>query len=175
MTKNAFSKFVSDQGKAADDKSVDDELVEWLAFLSELYVRTENSLLDYLQPGVLEVRYSPIELHEELVGTYSAEQQIILVGKNTVRLTPIGTFLIGTKGRVDMEGPRGVARLILAPKGATAPQVSFSSTTNPTTSPSPPIEWVWKFSTPPPQIRYTELTDETFRTALMRVVNGNAS
>ncbi len=117
-------------------------------------------------------------VYEELVGSYDVEQQIIVLGKNTVRLTPIGTFLIGTKGRVDMEGPRGVARLLLAPKEATAPKVSFSSAASrgdKTEGDPQAIEWSWKLSTPPPHIRYIELTDDSFRAALMGVVNGHAS
>ena len=34
------------------------------------------------------------------------------------------------------------------------------------------IDWVWKITSNPPRIKYTELNQETFLQCLMEVING---
>ena len=35
-----------------------------------------------------------------------------------------------------------------------------------------PIEWEWKITTPPPRIKYIDINEESFFSALMEVING---
>jgi len=41
-----------------------------------------------------------VELDEEQIGSYQAPQMIVTIGRKAVRLEPVGTFIIGAKGRV---------------------------------------------------------------------------
>jgi hypothetical protein len=93
-------------------------------------------------------------------------------------MTPIGTLLIGAKGRVDVVGPAGRARLVLVNSIASGPTirvtVSIGGKPEPPTAEVEPkeITWEWKIATSPPAIRYIELTQESLFRALMEVANG---
>ena len=60
-----------------------------------------------------------MELNEENIGTYTATRLKVVIGDEDITLTPIGTLLIGAKGRVDVEGSARTSRLILIDKNAT--------------------------------------------------------
>jgi hypothetical protein len=105
---------------------------------------------------------------------------ILKIGSATVTFTPIGTMLIGTKGRVDVQGPLGNARLSLVNKRVTSArqlvQVTVRRPGDPPPAPASPeairqIEWAWKVITPPPEIKFIELTDETFFDMILAVAN----
>jgi hypothetical protein len=119
-----------------------------------------------------------VTLTEEQLGSYPAKAGRIVIGNQVVELKPLGTFLIGARGRVDMVGPRGIARFVIVPpdaKGFTV-RVSVVKPGERPTSPEkptvPPSAWRWKLVTSPPRISYIELTQESFRDALVGVVDG---
>ena len=93
-------------------------------------------------------------------------------------MTPVGTFLIGAKGRVDVVGPAGRTRFVLVDSKASGPTLKV--TVNIGGKPERPvvvsqpgkINWVWKIATNPPTIQYIELTQESLFQALMEVANG---
>lgn len=97
-------------------------------------------------------------------------------------MTPIGTVLIGTKGRVDFSGRAGTVRFILADKSSSGPKFEtriFMSEEEKNkfeeqekNNPKPEINWVWKISSDPPKITYTALNQDTFLQCLMQVING---
>ena len=94
-------------------------------------------------------------------------------------MTPVGTLLIGAKGRVDVVGPAGRARLVLVNSEASSPptikvRVSIGGKPEPPAVAAPPkqIKWGWKIATSPPTVRYIELTQDSLFQALMEVANG---
>src|ERR1035437_3511247 len=72
---------------------------EWLGYLNDLYKEIESFLSKYASLGQIRSRYQDIELNEEYIGSYNAKQMVLRIGKQEVRLVPIGTLLIGFKGR----------------------------------------------------------------------------
>jgi hypothetical protein len=48
---------------------------------------------------------------------------ILKIGRQEIVMTPIGTLLIGAKGRVDVVGPAGRARLVLVNSQASGPTI----------------------------------------------------
>jgi hypothetical protein len=139
-----------------------------------------DSLSEYIADGSIKLQFSDIVLHEELLGNYKVREARITVGKQVVNLKPIGTFLIGARGRVDMTGPRGVARFMVVPPESrglsvrvTVSVVGSAPTAPPIEKPvAPPESWVWKLASGPPRITYIDLTKESFREVLMGVVSG---
>jgi len=107
--KSDFDAFVKAQQKSAQDAEIDwnKERDEWLAHLDALYKKIEELLGDYVKSGQILLRYQDVQLNEEDIGTYSARRLIIKIGGKEIVLDPIGTLLIGTKGRVDVTGPAG--------------------------------------------------------------------
>jgi hypothetical protein len=172
-----FGEFVKRQqtALAADwEKERDD----WLGHLNELYDLTESFLADYIKTGQIKLNYRDIELNEENIGSYTARQMILKIGRQEITMTPVGTLLIGAKGRVEVVGPAGRTRLLLVDSEASGPRIKVTVSIG--GKPDPPaveaapeeIKWAWKIATSPPTIHYIELTRESLFQAFMEVANG---
>jgi len=177
MSKKSFEKFVNQQ-IASSDKPInrDAELAEWQSNLELLYQIIESFLQEFISQGRIKRRYQSMQIHEDLLGEYTVRSMEIEIGSTSVRLEPIGTYLIGVKGRVDMIGSRGTARLVLVDKDSTGPKIIVK--VNPSSERavrSPPVrapEWTWKIVTNGTRIRYQELTADSFYSSLMDVSRG---
>jgi hypothetical protein len=185
-----FKDFVQrHQRPALAENAVDwgKEREQWLTYLKQLYDCVDEYLKEYVAPGQVRVERSPMELNEENIGTYTATRLKIVIGDEDITLTPIGTLLIGAKGRVDVEGSAGTSRLVLIDKNATDASSMFrvkvtaiplrrglrSSVPMEPTPPGPrKIEWTWKIVSRPPVMQFIELNKESFFQMLMEVSNG---
>jgi hypothetical protein len=102
---------------------------------------------------------------------------ILKIGPQEITMTPVGTLLIGAKGRVDVVGPAGRARFVLVDREASGPKVkvtvSIGQSKARQVEPSPrETEWAWKIATNPPTIQYIELTQDSLFQAILEVANG---
>jgi len=175
-----FGEFVKSQQTASAKGELVDwakEREDWLGHLQELYDQTESFLAEYTKTGEIKLHYRDIELNEENIGSYSARQMILKIGRQEITMTPVGTLLIGAKGRVDVVGPAGRTRLVLVNSAAPAPtirvNVSIGKIEHPAVAAAPKeIRWAWKIASSPPAIQYIELTQESLFQALMEVANG---
>ena len=176
---SAFDDFVKRQQSTSDGLRAFDgerERAEWLAHLSDLYALIEDVLRPYIEKGSITIDYDNISLSEEGIGEYDAKQMVMRIGRQRVTFTPVGTMLIGTKGRVDVEGTAGRARLILTDRHAKKPRVVVTvhrgpGTPPPTTDPITAVDWTWKIATMPPQIEYIDLTRDSLFEMVMEVAN----
>lgn len=176
----SFDDFVNDQ--QVDETSGDtefwkNELHEWLAYLDRLYATIEDYLKPYVEGGTIHIAYRDVEINEENIGLYQARQMLVKIGRQEVLFTPVGTVLFGTKGRVDVEGTAGRARLILTDRSSTRPQIKATIQRGehigaPLPAETTDIDWTWKIATNPPQITYIELTRQTLFDLVMEVANG---
>ncbi|MFY9741722.1 MAG: hypothetical protein WA252_13750 [Candidatus Sulfotelmatobacter sp.] len=178
-----FDEFVSRQQETDPEAaSIDWEKQrdEWLAHLHRLYMMVESFLGKYVSSGQIRLEYRSIGLNEDRIGSYSAEQMILRIGRQEVDLVPIGTLLIGSKGRVDVIGPAGKAAILLVDRKAPGPRSLIKVTVGvggklPVT-PSKPlseIEWEWRIVTRPPERRFVEITQESLFQLIMEVANGS--
>jgi hypothetical protein len=176
-----FDAFVKRQQTGSNEEEGVDwgkERDEWLGYLKELYHQTELFLKEYTKTGEIKLTYRKIELNEENIGSYNAHQAILKIGRQEITMTPVGTLLIGAKGRVEVVGPAGRARLVLVDSEASRPRikvnVSIGRKSEPTAAEAAPkkIKWAWKIATSPPSVRYIELSQESLFRMLMEVANG---
>jgi hypothetical protein len=176
-----FGAFVKrQQTESAEVEQVDwtKEREDWLGHLNELYRKIESFLAEYIQAGEVKLSYRDIELNEENIGSYTARQMVLKIGRQEITMTPVGTLLIGAKGRVEVVGPAGRTRLLLVDSKASGPRIKVTVSIG--AKPEPPnveaapkeIKWAWKIATSPPTIQYIELTQESLFQALMEVANG---
>jgi hypothetical protein len=178
--KSEFDAFVKRQQQSAAGTGADwsRELKDWLRYLSELYSRIEELLQDYIKSGAIAVTYREIPMNEENIGSYTARQMTLKIGSQEISLNPIGTFLIGTRGRVDVVGPSGRTRFLLVDKDSSRPNIRMTTVVRGQQiaarpeEPARPIKWTWKIATSPPRIEYIELTQESLFRALMEVADG---
>ncbi len=180
-----FEDFVKRQQQPrSDDEAIDwnKERDEWLDYLQQLYSCIAEYLDEYIKGGTIKLRDSMIELNEENIGVYKAKRLVVAIGAQEIIFTPVGTLLIGSKGRVDVEGSAGNSRLVLIDKNLTHPRQMFRVTVTtippggrpmPQPTPSPKdTEWAWKIVSRPPAMQFTELNKETLFELLMEVSNG---
>lgn len=176
-----FEAFVKREHELADKaKDIDwsEQRDEWLKHLDELYTSIETFLEGFIKKGEITIRYREIKLNEENIGSYNARQMILRIGGREIVLNPIGTLLIGAKGRVDVIGPAGRTRFMLVDQEASQPiikvTVNMGGKIPPQHQPSKPrtIRWAWKIVTSPPAIRFLPLTAESLFRALIEVANG---
>ena len=171
-----FEDFVNQQ--AAKVNSSGDWIQErdnWIERLNEFYQLAESFLSRYVDEGKIRILRFPKHINEEFIGSYEVPSLDVQIGAVKVRFDPIGTYLIGAKGRVDMHGPHGSVKFVLVPKPASAPTIRIverEASVQEKDGANPVLtEWAWKISTPPPNISYIELEEESFLSAIMEVAN----
>ncbi|MFN4218245.1 MAG: hypothetical protein ACK4HB_03055 [Candidatus Bipolaricaulia bacterium] len=89
-------------------------LKEWLEALNKLYKQLEEWLKPAQAEG-LKIRRYEKEITEYELGTYQVPALEISFGLRTVHLEPVARFIVGGAGRVDMDSPRGIFKLIRDP------------------------------------------------------------
>jgi len=181
MAKTDFDEFVKRQQRLPSNEGQIDwagRRDEWLRSLDDLYAQIESFLEAYLASGQMRREFRQIQLNEESIGSYTAKEMVLKIGRQEVTFTPIGTVLFGMKGRVDVLGPAGGARLFLVNKKATSARSLVRVTVSiPGTTPPPvrertePIEWVWKIGSPPPEMKFIDLTQQAFFEMILQVAN----
>ena len=182
MDSKTFDKFVSQQQESEAEsrsRNWDKERDEWLAHLDRLYAKVEAFLDKYLSSGQIRLDYRVIDLNEEGVGSYPARQMILRIGRQEVDIVPIGTFFIGSKGRVDVIGPAGKVEILLvdSKRELLRPQVLVTvgvGRKSPGIQSEMPreIEWDWRIVSRPPERRFIEITQENLFQLIMEVANG---
>jgi hypothetical protein len=182
MADSAFDEFVTRQRESAlETTSIDwtQRLEEWLGYLEKLYSKIEGFLEQYISSGQIQREYRAVELNEENIGSYSARKMVLRIGRQEVDLVPVGTLLLGSKGRVDISGPSGKAQLLLVDSRAPSPRSLIHVTVTigarspvPKTETPKDIQWAWKIVTRPPDRRFVELTQQSFFDLILEVANG---
>jgi hypothetical protein len=111
---------------------------EWLQNLDDLYRRILAYLDEFLKKKLISYSYKPVSLHETRLGRYKAKRMDITIGRQLVTVEPIGTMLIGSRGRVDVRGAAGQRQLLYVNKDAESAMdlISVSVTMGKTPPPS---------------------------------------
>lgn len=183
MASKSFDEFVRQEQEAVKvsrEKPVDwqAEKDAWLRYLDVLYTQIDGYLNAY--KGQIAVEYHPIELSEDYIGRYAAREMTITIGSKTITLEPVGTLIVGSKGRVEVVGPMARAQLLLLDSRLKSISelihVSVSVNGGPPSFPryeSPAdIKWVWKIVTRPPRREILELNKDSFLNLLVEISNG---
>jgi hypothetical protein len=195
MENRDFDEFIKRQQRNATAVAInwDQQRDEWLARLEDLYAKIEALLGTYISSGQIRFEYKDVELNEENVGSYTAREMILKIGRQDIVLRPVGTMLIGFKGRVDVEGPAGRALMALVDSKAhgTADLVHVSVISQ-GRSPHLPKkkpkleekiakvedrldrkepEWAWRIVTSPPERRFVEITQQSLFQLILDVAN----
>lgn len=178
MSKKEFDEFLEKVTDNSSEEAINWSVKrdEWLQSLSEFYGQISGFLAEYEKAGKVRHASSNHEIFEEYIGRYSVPVVEIGFGKHQVVLQPVGTNLIGAKGRVDLIGAYGTVKFVLVNKDAQGPRIKVDiwgdgEEPSQENHEEQAIEWNWKISTPPPNMQYISLTQDTFFSALMGVVD----
>jgi hypothetical protein len=181
MGNTDFDRFVERQQQAAAEVAAIDwenERDEWLEHLNALHAKVKSFLAKYLRSGQVTTESVQVILNEENIGLYEAPQMVLRIGGQQVNLVPVGTLLIGAKGRVDVIGPAGRGEILLVDRRASGPgslvhvTVGTGRTAPGSTKSSKKVEWEWKIVTRPPERKFVEITQQSLFQLIMEVANG---
>jgi len=155
---NDFNDFIKQivQKPEADKEWVSTQLTQWKTYLEDFYKLIENILCENES---IKIDYKEKSIFEESLGDYKVNSATISIGNIKLKLEPVVTLLIGSKGRVDLIGPKSKLLFVLKPEQEN-------------NAPDKKVVWSWNIATPPPNVSYLPLTKESFQDALMKVVNG---
>ncbi len=184
MTRQEFDDFIKEAAAKTQSTKVDwhKRREEWVDYLQRFYNMVDDFISDYVETRQMSCIRTRTTLNERNIGSYDVDALSIEINGITIRLIPVGTLLIGGKGRVDMVGPNGKVKFVLVPKGSTGPRIlvrevecdAFTIPRNyPETDTEESIkEWEWRIMTSPPQIRYLPVSGDAFYSAMLEVMNG---
>lgn len=181
MSKATFEQFLNDNAskkqKEEEKFNPEKEKQEWLGFIEIFYDQIKNWLKPFIDDGRMSINFVPKNITEEYIGTYSVENMDVMFVGQKLTFEPIGTLLIGTKGRIDLIGPKGSVQFILVDQDSTELKVRVSirsaSDPAPEEEPSKKIEWTWKIiERTSSRIKYIDFSEDNFFDALMGLVNG---
>lgn len=151
---------------------------QYIDYVNKAYEAIEEFLADWTSNGSVTIQYHDHEIHEENTGVYNVRKCIIAIGSKFIALTPIGTQLIGTKGRIDISGVFGRSRMILADKDATGLRfkVLHVDPNDPEAvkkdlPPEKEIDWTWKIVSNPPNMKFDDFNRENFLSKIMEISN----
>ena len=179
MAANTFDDFVKQRAarakQSSDTVNWEETLTAWLHELDALYSSMEEYLKSYVNSGAIKVERRPIQLTEEYLGTYDTEVLALSIGNDEILAKPIGTLLIGSRGRVDLSGPRKTLRIVLLDEGGPTMKITISGTDGPDETSSRSLfrgdvdHPGWYFATQPPAATVTAFDEDSFRDAIMDV------
>lgn len=179
MSKKDFENMLNKHGSESNEDKIDwtAQKQEWLGYIKKFYDSVELWLKPYIDQNKIKFEYKAIELTEDHIGIYRTEVMVISFANQQIKLKPIGTLLIGTKGRIDMEGARGRVQFILADKDSKGMKISVSISINgeppPEKEPIKTPDWTWKIVLREPRkISYEDFNEDNFFSSLMEVANG---
>jgi hypothetical protein len=179
MQNKDFDKFVARQQGTSLDTNIDWAGMrdEWLRNLDSLYREIVGFLREYIDAGSISYSFSDMELIEENIGKYLAKRMDIKIGRQLVSLVPVGTLLVGSKGRVDAVGSTGSALILLLDKRAKSAadliqvRVSIKGSPPPLAPRKELISWAWKIVVKAAKSRFVDLEKESFLALLMEIAN----
>lgn len=178
MRTEEFENFVASQQTTEAEADWNKIRDEWLNDLNSLYESIIRYLDKFIKQGSITYKFTDITLNEENIGEYTARSMEINIGRQHITLKPIGTLLIGCKGRVDVEG-QGRALILLVNQKAESPadliKITVTEGQNAAQGPAPsseqPVSWAWKILTNEAGRRFVDLDQDTFFRLVMEVAN----
>lgn len=182
MTQKRLEDFLTKKQEEQKEKpqiNLEEIKDDWLRNIKVLYDGVNDWLDPFIKKNTVTTKYEEMEINEEYLGTYRVSKMILNISGDIVELVPIGRFILGVRGRIDMIGPNGKKRFLLVDKNADGPKIivnfSVSSASKheevPKDAPKD-IELMWKIGTNPPKIKFLNLDADSFADSLLEVLNG---
>jgi hypothetical protein len=117
MAKQQLKDFLREKTERSTASGIDwiSKRDAWIKAVERLYETIATDYLDFAAVGdaiaVDRSRMKPVR--EMYVGDYRIPEMTVTVGDEQVVFTPMGLNVVGAQGRVDVQGERGEASLVL--------------------------------------------------------------
>ena len=115
MSEREFEKLVRDFARAAEENAVNWEEMKkwWLLEAHNLFDLIEQWLGPLIQSQAVKATRPKVYLTESELGRYPIESLRLTLAGRDLTFAPEGTMLVGAFGRIEANGPRGNAALLL--------------------------------------------------------------
>ena len=177
MAEQEFTEFV--KRKTAQVQEVDwaKRRADWLQKLDELYASMECHLRPYTEAREIRIERTLTQLREDHLGSYVVEKLTFKIGREKIVARPIGTVLIGARGRVDLSGPWKTLKIVLLARGGPVltTKVEHGGVTEESTRSmvrGDVDDAGWYIESPPPESVVVAFGEDSFRDAIMEVSGG---
>lgn len=97
--RNTLSRLRQDSPQHVDPQA---RLAKWRGAVRDLYQLVQRNLEEYIRNGLLVVQMNRIERSEDFIGGYEIDELHLIAGPAVVVFSPIGTYIVGAAGRVDI-------------------------------------------------------------------------
>lgn len=175
MSKQDFSAFLDkSDSEVVAEKKIDweKEKETWLQFIEIFYENIQSWLESFVNGGRVKIDYTSKDITEEYIGTYSVRVMNLTFAGKKLRFVPIGTLLIGTKGRIDLESSNRSVSFILADKKSTGFKIEFLEGVAKKDEVKE-IDWTWKIvNRDTPRMTFKDFTEDNFFDLLMELADG---
>jgi hypothetical protein len=84
--------------------------------IEQFYRRINEWLQPLKSKNLLDYSFEEVIIKEENLGVYQTKRMAIFLQNEKVILEPIGTLLMGVRGRIDMNGRYGNVKFVLVNK-----------------------------------------------------------
>ena len=146
---DSFEEFLQKKKQEEEKNKInwDERKSTWLKSIDQLYANIREWLKTFEEEGFIQIKDNKeISLNEEYIGQYQTKRLDIYLGNDIISLTPKGTLIIGSYGRIDMRGPKGEI-LIIQP------------------------DWEdWKFAKRTPKLETWNVNSESFKKIIQDLV-----
>ena len=160
--------------KESKENSIDWEAQKnsWLQSVEHFYSDVKEWLKPFIDKNQVRIEFKNITLQEDHIGKYDIKAMYIYISNEKVFFEPIGTLLVGARGRIDMNGKNGVTKFLLVGENSKGFKITVTrgNETPIKTEHTAKEKLVWKMSTPLPNIKFLTLNSDSFSDALLSII-----
>lgn len=163
-----------------------EQINEYKTLVDKLYQTALDAIDELIRDGLITTAKENKLIIEESLGSYNIDSLTLTINSKKIKFEPIGTMLIGSKGRVDVTGPFGNERFMLIRKGVKSPSelIKFNIKVVGATDPGeskpkedvkkPTIDdWEWKILPRDSRwVKFEDVNADTITDIIMRMING---
>ncbi len=146
---DTFEEFLKKKVQENGQQNIDWEQRKetWVNSINSFYSEIKKWLQPLVIQGLIKINdEKKLSLNEEYIGNYNVPRLDIYISNDIISLTPKGTLIIGSYGRIDMRGSKGELSII-EPK------------------------WnEWKFAKRTPKLELWDINSDSFKTVIKELV-----
>lgn len=140
-----------------------------------------NWFKEAVDEGLMEIEKSEVLITEESLGQYKTEKRRLLFGNEVIDFVPIGTIMLGTDARIDMDYKQNKVMFVHVGENVRSASDLIIIHVNHVNGepvkkakPATPVKKVWKLTYANARTIYTEATAQSVQQLIMDLVNAKA-
>lgn len=137
-----------------------------------------NWFKEAVDEGLMEIEKSEVLITEEALGQYKTEKRRLMFGNEVIDFVPIGTIMLGTDARIDMDYKQNKVMFVHVGENVRSASdliiVHVNGKPVKKTKPDAPVKKVWKLTYANARTIYTEATAQSVQQLIMDLVNEKA-